>query len=132
MTDEITTGLGPVNLAATLKLSLARGLAAATIWCVVMLFMQAPPSAIPVQFIQLVPAIAIGAPLYHLLIRGVRSVLGGLPFVKIVCDCILFITALIVAIGDPIVFAVNKRFPELLGIADVKLFNLVPAIFVHQ
>jgi len=132
MADQLATDLGPVNWGATAKLSLARGVAAATVWCVVMLFMHAPLGSIPRQFILLVPTIAIGAPLYHLMVRGIKAVLGGLPFVGLACNLILLICALVVAAGDPIVFALNKRFPDLLGIADFKPFNLVPAIFVHQ
>lgn len=132
MTDTASPDLGPVNMAATLKLSLARGLAAATVWCVVMLFLHAPLGSIPMQFLMMVPTIAIGAPLYQLMVRGFKAVLGGLPFVGLACNLILLICALVVAVGDPIVFAVNKRFPDLLGIPDFKPFNLVPAIFVHQ
>lgn len=93
---------------------------------------SAPIGAILAFFIPMALVIAIGAPLYHFMIRGIRSVLGGLPFVGLACNLILILCSLVVAIGDPIVFAVNKRFPELLGLADFKPFNLFPAIFVHQ
>lgn len=132
MTEETAIDLGRVDGVATAKLALARGLASAPVWCVVALAMKVPFGSLPVLFIQLVPAIVIGAPLYHLIVRGVRAVLGGLPFVGLACNLMLLACSLGVAIGDPIVFALNKQFPELLGVTDFKLFNLVPALLVHQ
>ena len=132
MTDT-SSDLGSVDWAGTAKLTLARGLSSAIVWSVLALMMKGVPfGTIPGLFIQLVLAIAIGAPLYHLIVRGIRSVLGGLPFVGLACNMMLLACSVIVAIGDPIVFAINKSVPDLLGISDFKLFNLVPAIFVHQ
>lgn len=129
MTDD-SVSLGSVNWAATAKLALVRGIAASLVWCVVMVFLL-PAAALPGFFIQNILGLVIGAPLFHLLVRGVHRVLGGLPFVGLVCNILLFVTALTVAVGDPIVFLLNRQFPELLGLADFKFINLVPAIFVH-
>lgn len=74
----------------------------------------------------------IVAPLYYLMVKAVGRVLGGIPFVTLACNLLLLATAVLVAIGDPIVFAINKRFPELLDVADFKFFNLVTAIIVHR
>ena len=91
-----------------------------------------PGGSIPGFFLQTVLGIAIGAPLYYLMVTGVAKVLGGLPFVTLACNLLLFATAVLVAIGDPIVFAINRQFPDLLGVTDFKLFNLVTAIFVRR
>jgi hypothetical protein len=133
MTDTSSTGLGSVDWGATAKLTLVRGLSSAVVLCAAATTMKGIPIGdIPGLFVQLVIAITIGAPLYHLIVRGIRSILGSLPFVSLACSLILLACSVMVAIGDPIVFAINKRFPELLGIADFKLFNFVPAIFVQQ
>ncbi len=133
MAESSSQDLESVDWAATAKLTLARGVASATVWSVVVIIARLLPSgALAGFFMQMVLVIAIGAPLYHLLIRGVRAVLGGLPFVGLICNFMLFATSLIVAAGDPIVFAFNKQFPHILGIADFKFVNLVPSIFVNQ
>lgn len=131
--SDTSPGLGAVDWTATTKLALARGVSSALVWCTVAAMMKGLLIGnLPGLFVQLVLAIAIGAPLYHLIVRGIRAALGGLPFVGLACNLMLLACSVMVAIGDPIVFALNKSFPELLGTADFKLFNLVPAIFVHQ
>lgn len=132
MSDLAASDLGSVDWAATAKLTVARAVSSAMVWSVVgMMMKSAPLGTMAGLFVQLVLALAIGAPLYHLIVRGVAKVLGGLPFVGLACNLMLLACSVMVAIGDPIVFALNKRFPALLGVTDFKLFNLVPAIFVR-
>ncbi len=133
MNDTSSLNLGSIDWAATVKITLARSLASTLIWCVVALFLNMVPfSGIPGFFFRTVMAIAIGAPLYHFMVRGVRAVLGGIPFVGLACNLLLAATSLLVAVGDPVVFGLNRQFPELIGITGFKPFNLVPAFFIYR
>lgn len=133
MDDSVRADRRSIDWAATAKLTLARALASALVWSVLAVAFKAVPMGhIAGVFGQLLLAIAVGAPLYHGVVRGVRATLGGIPFVTLACNLLLVGTSILAAAGDPIVFALNRQFPDLIGIADFKVVNFVPAIFVHQ
>ncbi len=74
----------------------------------------------------------VAAPAMQLILKGIGMSMSamGLGLGVLACNVFIFITALMVAIGDPIVLALNKGFPELFGVSDFKAFNLRTAIFV--
>jgi len=131
MTQMSFSDLGQVNWGATGKLALARGAGAAIIWGVLGLATHfVGLKAFPIVLLQWTLAASIGAPLYHLLVRGIRAVFGGIPMVQMACNILLLMISLVIAAGDPLVFLVNRQFPGLLGVESFRAINLEPAIFV--
>lgn len=76
---------------------------------------------------------AIGGIMYIWLLRAVSATLGqAVGLVVTVCTLLQFLVVLLVAIGDPLVCAFNRYFPQVLDLADFNLFNFVAVIFVKK
>lgn len=56
--------------------------------------------------------------------------MGGI--VQLVIGLMRLCVIVAVAIGDPLVYVLNRQVPHLLDLADFKLFNLVAVIFVQK
>ena len=50
--------------------------------------------------------------------------------VPVVGGWLSLLAALFVCIGDPLVYVINRALPGKLNVADFRLFNLRPMIFV--
>lgn len=116
----------------TAKLAVARGFAAGCVLALVGLIMSPPAGELAAIFAMPFVIAAISLPISLALrlaayISSFIPYLGG--FVALTC---LFFGALLTTIGDPIVYLVNRRWPELLDIADFKLFNLDTLIMILQ
>lgn len=123
MSDFSFKDLGKVHWPATLKVVAARGFASGLLLALV------PLSAGMIGMALLYPfAMAILALPLALLIYFAGKVSS--MFVPAVGAMVQFIGALVVCIGDPIVYFVNRQWPALLNVADFKFFNFRPMIFV--
>ena len=117
---------------ATTKLAIARGFAAGCVLALIGLIMSPPGGQLAATLAMpfVVAAISLPAGLGLRLAAYISSFipfLGG--FVALTC---LFFGALLTTIGDPIVYLINRRWPELLDIADFKFFNLDTLILILQ
>lgn len=117
----------------TAKLALARGVASSLVVTPLMVLFAGMPLAYAVPyFLALAITLPIGGPLYLLILKGISAIFAGMGIGigVLVCNIFLFMVAVLAAIGDPIVYEVNRRYPDLLGVTDFGRFNLQPAIFV--
>ena len=130
---DTSSDVADLDWSTTGKLLIARGVAAAIAWSLMFMIAQAVPlQQLPIFFVKMMLSMIIGILPYHFILRGIRSVLGGIPVVALACNLLLLMVAFAVAIGDPLVFAFNRNFPHILGLANFKPFNLVTALLVHQ
>jgi len=69
-----------------------------------------------------------------MMIRGINAMFAamGLGIAVLAGNIMLWMLALAVAIGDPLVYALNRQFPDLLEVRDFKFFNLQPTLFVFK
>ena len=112
---------------ATLKLAVARSFMSAMIIGLAMLVTGAPAAdALAVSAIWTVGA-PVGLPLAFLGYKGMNAI-----FDSMAVNLFIWSTALMSAIGDPLVYVLNRQFPDLLQVKDFKLFNFIPAIFVFD
>ncbi len=123
MSDFSFSDLGRVHWGSTLKLVLARGFASGLILALIPISSGALSQALIFPF-----ALAVlGMPL-ALFYFAVGRILG--MFIPLLGVFIQFIGGLLTCIGDPIVYLVNRQWPALLNIADLKFFNFQPIIFI--
>ena len=132
--------LRDVDWIATLKLAGIRGFASALVLVVAaaMLGMFSGPagggfgSAIGFLLFWTFGA-SIGGICYIWMLRAISATLGSaVGIVVTVCTIMQFLVVLLVAAGDPLVYFFNRSFPQILDLADFKLFNLVAVIFVRK
>lgn len=127
MSEQFTfSDLGRVNWMPTLKLSLARGFFAGMVWAIVTSFGDNGPPigqalAMPFIWAILIIPMALFTQLLGLFLGMIIPALGGL------CN---ILGALMVCMGDPIVYLLNRSFPRLFDIADLGFFNFMPMIFI--
>lgn len=122
---------------ATVKLAIARGFASAlvlTIVGLVMGFFSGPSGGPGLVFKFLLFwtfGAAIGGIVYIWMLRAIAATLGrAVGIVVTIATLMQFIVVLLVAIGDPLVYALNQAMPHLLDVADFKFFNPVAVIFI--
>lgn len=129
-----------VDWAATLKLALIRGFASALVLVVVggMLGMFSGPQgggiggALGFLFFWTVGA-SVGGIFYIWMLRAIAATLGKAVGIVVTVSTIMqFLVVLMVAAGDPLVYFLNRSYPQLLDLADFKLFNMVAVIFVRS
>ena len=74
----------------------------------------------------------IGAPGVALMIRATNAVFMGmgLGIAVLAGNLILLMLSLAIACGDPIIYLINRRWPQLFEVADFKPFNMQLTIFV--
>jgi hypothetical protein len=126
MSDTFTfSDLGRVHWGSTFKLAAGRGFFTGLVVVIVMLVFaggQTPPASLfgfPIIW-------GILAPLFGIAAWAFFSLLGFLPFTGI----LLNISSLMMCLGDPIVYMINRSFPALFDIADLRFFNFLPMIFI--
>ncbi|HEX8301476.1 hypothetical protein [Sphingomonas sp.] len=133
MTDVTLQDIGRVAWGPTMKLAFGRSIAASCVITPLMLmFAGMPLIAGPVYFIALAVTLPIGGPIYHFMLKGLARIFEtmGLGIVALGFNLLLGMVALIASAGDPIVYFVNRRYPELFEAADLKVFNFRVTIFV--
>jgi hypothetical protein len=114
--------LGRVHWPSTLKLALARGFAAGVIWSALLsLTPNAPREYLlfVMPFIWAAGATPIGMSIQFL--SQITPLAGG---------WFGLLGSFIVCLGDPLVYVLNRAWPDAINVADLELFNLRPFIFV--
>jgi len=127
MDREFTfSDLGRVHWGTTIKLSLARGFAAGILWALVTSF---GPAAAPVAASLLWPFVwAVIALPFAMSIQLVGMAFGMIiPLLGLFFH---FIGSLMMCLGDPLVYLVNRTYPRFLNIADLNFINFRPVIFI--
>ena len=76
---------------------------------------------------------SIGALFYIYMLRAIGATLGrAIGIVATVTTLLEYFVVVLVAIGDPLVHALDRQFPHLINVSGFKLFNLHPVIFVRN
>jgi hypothetical protein len=76
---------------------------------------------------------SIGGICYIWMLRALSATLGqSVGIVVTVCSLMQILVVVLVAAGDPLVCLLNRQMPQLLDLADFKLFNFVAVIFVRS
>ena len=129
-----------VDWGATIKLAVIRGFASAVtlvlVGAILGMFSGATGGGLSGAFRFLLFwtfGAAIGGIVYIWLLRAISATLGqAVGLVVTVCTLLQFLVILLVAIGDPLVYAFNRYVPQVLDLAEFKLFNFVAVIFVRK
>lgn len=120
--DRFTfSDLGRVHWATTVKLALARGFCAGLVWAAIVSTGPMAPQGAQLLLMPFAWAM-VAVPLGLFLQVGMLIPLVG--------GWLSICGALFVCIGDPLVYTVNRSLPAALNIADLRLFNFQPMIFV--
>lgn len=128
--------LGRVQWLPTIKLAIGRGVASGLVITLLMLMGGGLKDAGPggaIGFLLMWGLTSfIGAPGVALMIRAINAVfLGmGLGIAVLAGNLILLMLSLAIACGDPIIYLVNRRWPNVFEVADFKPFNMQLTIFV--
>ena len=136
MNDFQFSDLSRVSWGPTLKLAAGRGLTTGAIVAVAFLVMGiastsngAPSGASLIGMTLAMPFVwAVFGPLVALLYWAAGWIVG--KFVPGLGGLIGLASALVICWGDPILYFVNRRYPQLFNIADLRFLNLRPMIFV--
>lgn len=129
-----------VDWSATLKLAALRGFASAIVLVTVgaVLGMFSGPSGGGVggalRFLILWTfGASIGGVVYIWMLRAMSATLGkAVGIVVTVCSLMQIIVVVLVAAGDPLVYMLSRQVPQLLDLADFKVFNFVAVILVRK
>lgn len=111
---------------ATLQYNLLRACMAGCVWAVIMLLFPQPgqPRAMALLW-------PFAWPLFYMIVvipcTLVISILRSVPFVGLFG---VFLAAISVAIGDPLVCVLKKFAPQLVPVEDPPLFSLTPVFWV--
>lgn len=135
MSDVSLKDLGRVDWPPTLRLAAARGISSAAVVTLLMVLVgsvRGSATDILGYFSTMAIGLPIGAPLYHLLLRGLASIFSsvGLGLGVTACNLLAGLVALIASLGDPIVYAINKQLPALFGVPELKLFAMSASLLV--
>lgn len=128
MSDFRFADLGRVYWPSTAKVALARGFASGLVFAVLSLTFG-PPSpdgagaALMWPFGMAVLALPMG------LFCHLAGKIAG-TFIPLMGAFFLIIGSLIVCLGDPLVYFVNRRWPQLFDVADFGFFNFTPLLFI--
>ncbi len=116
--------LGRVYWPSTVKLALCRGFCSGLVWAAVISLVPDPtPHA--EMFLLIVPLVWM----FFAGLVGLALSLSSI-IVPIVGSWLNLLGALFICVGDPLVYVVNRVWPGVLNIADLRLFNFRPLIFV--
>ena len=112
-----------VNWQSTLKYNLFRAIGAGIVWCILELMTGAGAHALPMLI-----AFPIGYFIFLLPIGLITGWLSGMgvPWVGLVN----FLFALMLFVGDPLVYVLKKAKPELVPIDKPGFFNFKLVIFI--
>lgn len=133
MTDITFRELGRVAWGPTMKLAYARSTASSLVITLLMtLFAGMPLALAPVYFFALALTFPLGGPMYYFMFKALGTIFGPMTLgvATLVFNILLYMVALIAAAGDPIVYYLNRRYPELLDVSDLKPFNFKITMFV--
>ena len=141
MSDFAFSDLGRVHWASTLKLAVGRAFFAGVVLAIFMLATSTGgPARPPVGELLAIPFIwAIIGPVFsagmHFVGRAfgfIGDMAGGIveTVFGLMAVALMFMGSLLMAAGDPIVYFLNRQFPALFNIADLRFFNFRPMIFI--
>lgn len=123
----------------TLKLGIARGAAAGAVLGILILLFHPLPFPERAEFaatgLLVMPLYCfIGFPGMYFILKGVASIIGGITgsesYGRLVWAFFRFFLTAIVAVGDPIIFLINRAAPRLFNVENFKLFNFEAVIFI--
>ena len=128
MNDFRFADLGRVYWPATAKVAVARGFAAGLVFLVLNLVMSGASQIniagmLTFPFGMAIFAIPIG------LFCHMAGKIAGM-FIPLLGAFFSIVGSLIVCMGDPLVYLVNRQFPQLLDVADFGFFNFTPLLFI--
>lgn len=124
--DFTFSDLGRVHWGSTIKLMLVRGFAAGLVWAI---FTSFGPMAAPMSTNLAWPFIWTILGLPFALVMQFLGMLFG-TFSALFGHVFHILGSLMVCIGDPIIYLINRSYPALLNIADLKFFNFSPIMFI--
>jgi hypothetical protein len=122
----------------TLKLGVARGVSAGVVLGVLILLFHPAPivarATLAGMGLLVMPLYCfVGFPINYFVFKGVASLIGAFTseaYGRLVWSFFRFFLTAIVAIGDPIVYLVDRAAPQLFNVADFKPFNFHAVIFI--
>ena len=117
--------LGRVQWGSTLKLTLARGFFAGIVWAIIIGASQGAPISVLLVWPFMWAIIAVPLALF---LQLIGMIFGA--FMTLLGQWFHFVGSLMICIGDPIVYLINRSFPALLNIADLSIIKFQPMIFV--
>jgi|GEM_PF-2954734 len=128
MNDFQLSDLGKVYWPATAKIALARGFAAGLVFMLLALVTNPAAtndlgSLLVMPFGMAFVALPIG------LFCNVAGKIAG-AFIPLLGMFFTIVGALIVCFGDPLVYLVNRQYPQLFNVADFGFFNFTPLLFI--
>ena len=111
----------------TLRVALTRGFFTGIVIVALSFFGSAPP----LWLIPLIPPMwALAAVPLGLFLNVVALAISMIPGSGIVVGATMLVGSLAVCAGDPAVYLLNRTYPGLLAVRDMKLFNFSPMFFV--
>lgn len=129
MNDFRFSDLGRVQWIPTIKVGLARGFFSGIVLAILMSLTDAPTNetasslfTIPFFWMIFSIPVAMGTRFMAILMDAV-----GVPTIG---TMMLITSSLLVCIGDPIVYLINRSKPELFGVTDFNFLNFVPLMFI--
>jgi hypothetical protein len=129
MSDFALSDLKRVYWPATGKIAVARGFASGLVFAVINLFMLPTYDASTIGGLLFFPiAMAVFAIPLGLFCNLCGRVAGA--FIPLMGAFFNIIGSLIVCLGDPLVYFLNRKFPALFDVADFKFFNFTPLLFI--
>lgn len=128
--DFAFSDLSRVHWGSTLKLALSRSFASGIVWAIIFAVTGHSDMGTPFYVMPLIwPLLALPlAATFHFLGMILRAI--PIPFVPLLGLWFQFIGSLLICLGDPLVYLINRSFPALLNIADLGFFNFRPMIFI--
>lgn len=128
--------LARVEWAPTLRLHFIRAVAAGCVWAVILMIMSGNDPAAPSLGATLLgtpvgvlAAYFIGLPFY-IVAAKVFSAFGDMG--RAIAGFMTFALALGIVVGDPVVYLLDRKRPNLVPMEDFKVFNFVAILFVQR
>lgn len=114
----------------TLQLHLVRSFSAGVVWAVVMLLNGSGAEALGAPF--LFPLMYfIGMPIYLGLAKGAAAIMGPDGWGPAIVGFTTLIFAIGIVVGDPVVYFLDKKWPQLVPVETFKVVNFVVVLFVY-
>lgn len=112
----------------TAKVAVTRGFCSGLVIAVLQNLMAPPGSGAAMMFLLMPFGLAVLAIPIGLFCQAAGRVMG--MFVPALGAFFSIVGALVVCLGDPLVYLLNRQFPALLDVADFKFFNFTPLLFI--
>lgn len=132
--------LRTLDWGATFRLLIARWLAAGLVFFILVSIFGNAQSSAPsagsvvglfFSFVIVVPAALLCLAICGYAVASLSSALH-LPIVPLAGMALFYLAGMLFILGDPIVYFMNRKWPDLFGNADLNFFNFVGVIFVHN